>query len=636
MKKNNLVLTLLAVMLISPLVSFAGTWVESTQADFADGDFNANVFTSNEGSDSGCVKTAPGVFYDLNKDGRPDIVVCNLEGSYTYIYWGKHDWTYSADSCQSLPSNGSTGNSIDDINKDGNLDILISNFYGGFSTIYWGSKVGYTNGDTTMLPAPGGTGNCIVDLNHDNALDIIVSSMYGYEIYLFWGNKTDRKSFTRSSLKGFSSSDVAVADLDKDGVLDIVVPNKQGYYPPAGYTTCNIPSYIYYGQKIGDSVFYNDSRKDSLETHGTYCVSLGDIDKNGWLDIVFSNHKNDATYNINSYIYWGSDSGFYNQARTELETHSAIGNTIVDLDRDGNNDVIFANWYNDVTHDVNSYVYWGPGFSTRTELPTHGGHGALVGKISNNSINDVLITNAYGGWSYIFHGVSKTGYINYDSIPSSYGHISTKDNGNACDRGKVETYNSSVFGNGTDTYEWGACSWNATIPAGCALQMQLRTGNTPDPNDGTWSAWAPVVNSGAKAGLPNSKYSQYQALTTTNDYYETPRVDDYSLVYEVAAGITSGSQNDSRKESFKALGKNDLSGAWLSYQINTSKNVKISVYNIEGRLMTNLVNAIQNPGSYQLNWDASNSSGIRVASGIYFCRAAIGNDVYCAKIVILK
>jgi len=636
MKKLYFALAVLVCLIISTTVSLAGTWVESSQADFADGDFNANVFTSKEGSDSGCIKTAPGAFYDLNKDGRPDIVICNLEGSQTYIYWGKHDWTYSADSCQSLLSNGSTGNSIDDIDKDGNLDILISNYYGGYSTIYWGSKVGFSNDDTTMLQVSGGHGNCIADLNHDGALDLLISSMNGTEVYIFWGNKQNRRAFNKTTLSGFSSSDIAVADLNKDGILDIVVPNKQGDYPPAGGFTFSIPSYIYYGQKIQDSVFYNDNAKDSLETYGTYCVSIGDVDKDGWLDIVFSNHRNDVTYNINSYIYWGSSTGFKTKPRQELETHSAIGNTIVDMDRDGNNDIIFANWYNDVSHKINSYVYWGPDFSARTELPTNGAHGALVGKISSNSENDVLITNSYGGWSYIFHGVSKTGYNSYDSIPSNYGHISTKDNGNVHDRGKTEAYNSSVFGNGTDTHDWGVCSWNASIPAGAALELQLRTGDTQDPDDGTWSTWVPVVKSGSKSGQPNSKYIQYQTLTTANDYYETPTVDEFSLNYEVVTGITGGTQNDMGREYFKAVGKKDLSGALFSYQITASKNVKISVYNIEGRLIANLINATQNPGSYQLKWDASNSSGTRVSSGIYFCRASIGADVYCGKIVVVK
>ncbi|MBI4727356.1 VCBS repeat-containing protein [candidate division TA06 bacterium] len=635
MKKLSFPLAVLACLSISTAVSFAGTWVESSQADFADGDFNANVFTSKEGSDSGCVKSAPGAFYDLNKDGRPDIIICNLEGSYTYIYWGKHDWTYSADSSQSLPSSGSTGNSVDDIDKDGNLDILISNYYGN-AVIYWGSKAGYSADNSTTLTAYAGHGNSIVDLNHDGALDILVSRMNGTEIYIFWGNKKDRRSFIRTTLSGFSSSDVAVSDLNKDGVLDIVVPNKQGNYPPAGGFTFSIPSYIYYGQKSQDSVFYNDNAKDSLETYGAYCVSIGDVDKDGWLDIVFSNHRNDATYNVNSYIYWGSATGFKTKPRQELETHSAIGNTIVDLDRDGNNDIIFANWYNDLSYKINSFVYWGPDFSARTELPTNGAHGALVGKLSNNSINDVLITNSYGGWSYIFHGVSKTGYISYDSLPSSYGHISTKDNGNIHNRGKTETYNSSVFGNGTDTYSWGTCSWNATLPVGTSLQVQLRSGNTANPDDGAWSTWSPVVKSGGKAGLANSKYTQYQVIFTTNDYFGTPTVDGFSLDYQIITGIAGGAGEESGRKYFKISNLPKLGGADIVYQLSVPERVRINIYNIEGRLVANLANTVQSSGQHQLKWEAKNASGSMVSSGIYICRAEIGRDIYFGKIVLVK
>jgi hypothetical protein len=617
-------------------LSFAGTWVESTQADFADGDFNTNVFTSNEGSDSGCIKTAPGAFYDLNKDGRPDIIICNLEGSYTYIYWGKHDWTYSADSVQSIPSSGSTGCSVDDIDKDGNLDILVSNYYSN-AVIYWGSKTGYSSGNTTTLNAYAGHGNCIADLNHDGALDLIISYMNGTEVYIFWGNKQNKRSFTKTALSGFSSSDIAVADLNKDGVLDIIVPNKQGNYPPAGGFTFSIPSYIYYGQQMQDSVFYNNNSKDSLETYGTYCVSVGDIDKDGWLDIVFSNHRDDFTYNISSYIYWGSSTGFKTRTRTELATNSAIGNTIVDLDRDGNNDIIFANWYNDSSHKINSFVYWGPGFTAKTNLPTNGAHGALVGKISNNSENDVLITNSYGGWSYIFHGVSKTGYVNYDSLPSSYGHISTKDNGNVHDRGKTETYNSSVFGNGSDTYTWGACSWNASLPVGTQLEVQLRSGNSPAPDDGTWGEWVATSKSGSKTGLADSKYAQYRVITTTNDYYETPVVDDFSLDYQIAAGVEGGTgRNAGGREFFSMVGLPGFEGADIEYQLVAAGVVRIAVYNIEGRLIRILVDGVEPGGHHRVQWNGCNAEGAKVSSGVYICRAQLGCNPYFGKVVVLK
>jgi hypothetical protein len=632
--KKIAVVIIMACLFIAGHNAWAGTWREASQADFADGDFNANVFTSTDGSDSGCIKTAPGALYDLNKDGRADLVICNLEGSSTYIYWGKHDWTYSSDSCQYLPSNGSTGNSIDDIDRDGNLDILISNFYGSFSTIYWGSKKGFTNGDTTLLQTSGGHGNCLADLNHDGALDLLVSSMYNTEVYIFWGNKHNRRSFSRTTLGGFSSSDIAVADLNKDGVLDIVVPNKQGYYPPVGSSTFSIPSYIYYGQKTQDSIFYNDNSKDSLETYGAYCVSIGDVDKDGWLDIVFSNHHNGSTYNINSYIYWGSATGFKTRPRKELETHSAIGNTIVDLDRDGDNDIIFAKWYNDVSHKINSYVYWGPNFTSRTELPTNGAHGALVGKISNNSVNDVLITNSYGGWSYIFHGVSKTGYLSYDSLPSSYGHISTKDNGNVHNKGDAEIYGSSVFGDGLNIYEWGSVNWTAQAPDSTGLSVSLRSGNTTDPEDGSWSMWMDVAAKGAKTSIPNSKYVQYKLTSTANKYFESPVIEEVSIDYTLASGISGLFNNNNDRIEFNLLP--NFKGANIKYNLNSSQKVKIAIYNITGRLIKLICDEVKPAGSHAIKWEGINAGQNKVSAGIYICRMSIANKTYTKTIPFIK
>ena len=634
MRRNACLLVLPIAFALAYSLS-ADAWRESTVADFADGFFNANVFVSNEGLDSGCLKSAPGAFYDLNKDGRPDLVVCNLEGSYTYIYWGNHDWSYSAANRQLLPSSGSTGNSVDDIDRDGNLDILISNYYGGYSIIYWGSKNGYTNTDTTLLQASGGHGNSIVDLNHDGALDLLVSSMNGTQMYIFWGKRHNRRNFTRTTLGGFSSSDVAVADLNKDGILDIVVPNKQGYYPPAGGSfTFNIPSYIYYGQRLQDSVYYNDNAKDSLPTHGTYCVSIGDINRDGWLDIVFSNHRNDVTYNVNSYIYWGGPGGFSPSNRAELETHSAIGNAIVDLDRDGHQDLIFANWYNDISHRISSYVYWGPDFAARTELPTNGAHGALVGKLSSNNINDVLITNSYGGWSYIFHGVSRTGYLGYDSIPSSYGHISTKDNGNVHNRENEETYTSSVFGSGVEEYEWLGASWAGQIPEGASLAVYLRSGNTTDPEDGTWSTWVAAPGEGGKTFVPNAKYAQYKLAKQANAFFETPVIEEVSFEYNVLSGTGPAIPDGDAFINMRLLPK--CQGVDIRYAIKERQYVSVSVYSILGGLIKTVFSGLQDPGAYSVRWDGLNGKGSKVSSGIYVCKVSCGSRSQIKRVPIVK
>lgn len=624
----------------------AGTWRESSVADFADGVYNANTFPSEEGSDSGRLKTNPGAFFDLNKDGRPDLVISNMHDNSSnfyinsYIYWGKHDWTYGADSCQALPTFGATGNSVEDLNKDGHLDILFSSYAGSYSIIYWGSKTGFHVGDTSLLQTNQATGNYIVDLNHDGRLDIVFANMGGGYSYIYWGDRNNNKAFNRrTELAGFGSSDIAIADLNKDGVLDIVLPNKQGTYPPAGGFTFNIPSYIYYGQKTGDSVYYNDAGRDSLETHGAYCVSVGDIDKNGWLDIVFSNVHDGASYNIKSYIYFGSSSGF--TSRTDLPTCGAIGNNIVDLDKDGNEDVVFANWYDrdssytTDTHDVPTYVYWGPDFTSKTDLPSHGSHGAMVGKISSNNVNDVLITNSVIGpgfngstfhtWSYIYHGVGRSGYVGLDSVPSYYGHISTKDNGNVHDRGDSEEYLSSVFGDGSASNDWTGCTWSAYVPDDAALAVALRSGNTPAP-DLTWSDWNAVVPGKAPSSVPPAKYIQYRLTSTANAQFESPTIDEVQVDYQ-PQGIQGG--GDAAPRTFAVTTVHN--GIHVRCQLTNAEWVRVSVYNMTGQLVAKLADGVASSGSHQYRWEGRGAS-----SGVYICRAEIGNERLVRRFSIIR
>ncbi len=282
MKKSYFALVALACLFLTTAVSFAGTWVESTQADFVDGDFEANVFTSTDGSDSGCIKTAPGAFYDLNKDGRPDLVISNMHDDSrnfninSYIYWGKHDWAYSADSCMGLPTHGATGNSIADLNKDGHLDIIFSSYndnvsYCTNSLIYWGSKEGFQIGDTTGLPTMCAHANYVVDLNNDGYLDIIFANHknadYSNNVnsYIYWGSKTGFSSGSRTEIVTIGATDIAVADLNKDGKLDLVFSNRQGVY--RGSFTFNLPSYVYYGQGTG-TVYYDSTARMNLRPTG--------------------------------------------------------------------------------------------------------------------------------------------------------------------------------------------------------------------------------------------------------------------------------------------------------------------------------------------------------------------------------
>jgi photosystem II stability/assembly factor-like uncharacterized protein len=51
----------------------------------------------------------------------------------------------------------------------------------------------------------------------------------------------------------------------------------------------------------------------------------------------------------------------------------------------------------------------------------------------------------------------------------------------------------------------------------------------------------------------------------------------------------------------------------INYELSKESYVKIYIYNVLGQVVKVLINKIQTPGSYNINWDAAN-----IASGIYF------------------
>ena len=69
----------------------------------------------------------------------------------------------------------------------------------------------------------------------------------------------------------------------------------------------------------------------------------------------------------------------------------------------------------------------------------------------------------------------------------------------------------------------------------------------------------------------------------------------------------------------------------IKYDIVKAQDVKLAVYDILGREVVTLVNAQQQPGSYEVNWDASG-----FASGIYFYTLTSGDFTSTRKLILLK
>ena len=170
--------------------------------------------------------------------------------------------------------------------------------------------------------------------------------------------------------------DCSVKDIDKDGYYDIVFSNNYNNVSGA------IDSYIYWGSESG----YSSSDRTALATRYARGNAIADIDNDGYDDIVFCNMKSGSDYYIKSYIYWGSASGFDEETKTELQTFGAEGVAVADVNGDGHLDVFLCNKTVDGTNPSNTtYLYWGASsrtFTTKRTMNCGGAFGVTIGTSS--------------------------------------------------------------------------------------------------------------------------------------------------------------------------------------------------------------------------------------------------------------
>ena len=69
----------------------------------------------------------------------------------------------------------------------------------------------------------------------------------------------------------------------------------------------------------------------------------------------------------------------------------------------------------------------------------------------------------------------------------------------------------------------------------------------------------------------------------------------------------------------------------ISYSLKESSNTKITIVNILGKVVDELVNEFKLKGSHQINYNASH-----LTSGVYFIRIEAGNFTDTKKMVLNK
>lgn len=131
--------------------------------------------------------------------------------------------------------------------------------------------------------------------------------------------------------------------------------------------------------------------------------------------------------------------------------------------------------------------------------------------------------------------------------------------------------------------------------------------------------------------LPTMKNGSHTVYFTNNSYIELPIVTNLGakvdLVFEEDKSV-----NEPVLFSLKQNYPNPFNpSTMIEYTIPNSQQVVLKVYDILGREVQTLVNEIQNPGSYNVMFNASSLS-----SGIYFYRLTAGNYTEVKKMTLVK
>jgi hypothetical protein len=91
------------------------------------------------------------------------------------------------------------------------------------------------------------------------------------------------------------------------------------------------------------------------------------------------------------------------------------------------------------------------------------------------------------------------------------------------------TYTSAMFDAGA-TVLWQKLTSTSTIPSGSTSTITYRSGSTPTPDDGTWTAFTALGTGGVLSG--SSRYVQFRIQMTSTTGAKAPVIQDVTVQFK--------------------------------------------------------------------------------------------------------
>jgi len=447
------------------------------------------------------------------------------------------------------------------------------------------------------------------DINNDGYEELAVSATaydtIAGKVYIYLGNG----SFDFSSpitlsgkytIQGFGLDISGAGRLNKDGYDDFLITQLSGAFQDTGRVL----------------VYYGGSTIDTIPTDTFFMVfsqfgiglGSGDLNKDGFRDIairasgrVWVYLQDSTLVDTTSFFVTDSSSGF-----------GGAGILIGDVTGDGYEDLLVSS---SSAGKNSTYLYFGRDSLIATPdiiFPRFGG--IAMGDVNGDNTEDLGITTNDVVRAFYFGGSS------LDTTPDV-------------------RIGSSIIGY-LDSNQFGDIVAAGSLFGAAGVADVYLGGNPPDTLK-DWSVNEPCASFSTKTvldfngdGLDEVVLGSFCYNCCSGDYQG--RVHIYSP--DTTTDVESeGEQPLPKMFELHQNHPNPFNASTIiSYSLRKSGPVKLSIYNIRGEMVRQLVDLTQIPGPHRVTWDGKNEKGKEVASGLYFARLLAGAHSQTIKLTLLR
>lgn len=533
-------------------------------------------------------------------------------------YAGEPDWTSVEN------SDYGTGCAFGDVNGDGYPDLAVSNgndIIEAPNYVYLNSGGALPHAATWISDDARYSGHCeLADLNGDGYPELMVanyiSTDWGLAQVQLYANTAGALATTPSweSANAMHTFRGSFGDADGDGDLDLAVATGESY------TAVYQPNYIYFNVA---GTLQTTPGWTSADSNACYDVQFVDIDADGDLDLAFL-------------VGGGPVKIYYNDGTTIATSpgwqtaESDNGNTFdfADLDGDGFLDLGVAN--NSQLGGSGQFKIYlsnqGTLHTTPDWVSSASGYGSAAVFADIDGDNDAdFITGQWWGLIHIYlnSGGTFAATADWTSSPTYESVVEAivfADVDNGHEREIIRTFagdgQRKLFYLG-DRHLHGidlVVSDGVPLPA-TAYCYHLKNG------------WVSLASAPAFSVEIRYRHSRAKDMAVSN--WDTSTYlfyhDEVTAVGEetVAVDLTSGTPL-AYPNPFNAR-------TTFAYHLHSAAHVKLDIFDLRGRRVRTLVNALLPSGQQTVTWDAAGAP-----SGLYFYRLRTGDDLRTGKVYLVK